>query len=71
MGNTQASIQTDKKLKKLPISNKNNQCPIEEKQDFDVSCRPTVSDEHKAVIIKTWTILQADIAKVGVCMFIG
>ena len=71
MGNNQPSIQAEKKHKKITNVNHGNHCPIEEKEEFDVSSRPTVTEDHKVVIIKTWKILQADIAKVGVCMFIG
>ena len=33
--------------------------------------RPVVSEDHKEIISRTWRILQEDIARVGVCMFIG
>ena len=31
--------------------------------------RPEISDKQKKVIMESWTILQEDIAKVGVVMF--
>ena len=33
--------------------------------------RPVVSEDHKEIISRTWRILQEDIARVGVCIFIG
>lgn len=72
MGNNQVSLGAGKKKKERAMQAAAEEAGRDEEVPLDrVMDRPVISKEHKELITKTWAILQADIAKVGVVMFIG